>query len=239
MTLSHVGSCRRALFAAIAAACIALPAEAADATAASAASAGELKRIATERAEIGARFVKRERECRTRFVVTSCVDDAKRERRQDLDRLRERQLAVDEAQRRERASGRKAELAAKAVEDAKRDADRAARFAAHPASGAASQGASGLVEPRRQATPERAASAPKRGPHPPAKAPVNAPRPRESAALRQERETRSRAVFETRQRQAAEHRDESAAGAIRRMATKAPAAPLPAPSAASAAVKSR
>ncbi|MEO8835532.1 MAG: hypothetical protein ABI364_02210, partial [Caldimonas sp.] len=52
----------------------------------------EQLRIATERAQVDVRFAARERECRERFVVTSCVDDAKHERRQALDALKARQL---------------------------------------------------------------------------------------------------------------------------------------------------
>ena len=76
--------------------------------------------IAAERAAIDARFAARERECLQRFVVTSCVDDAKRERRIGLDGLKARQLALDEARRRARTDERSAEIAAKAAEDAKR-----------------------------------------------------------------------------------------------------------------------
>src|SRR5450432_402848 len=70
----------------------------------------ERQRIATERAAAEARYVARERECRERFVVTSCVDDAKRERRQVLDALKARQLRLDEAKRRARTDERSAEL---------------------------------------------------------------------------------------------------------------------------------
>ena len=81
----------------------------------------ERHRIAEERAAIEARYVARERECRDRFVVTSCVDDAKAERRHALDALRARQLKLDEEQRRARTAERSAELAAKAADDARRE----------------------------------------------------------------------------------------------------------------------
>ncbi|MDQ6638830.1 MAG: hypothetical protein M3Z15_04095, partial [Pseudomonadota bacterium] len=77
----------------------------------------ERNRIAEEKAAIESRYAARERECRERFVVTSCVDDAKRERRHGLDALRDRQLQLDEARRRERTAERRSELAAKAADD--------------------------------------------------------------------------------------------------------------------------
>ncbi|MGZ5187584.1 MAG: hypothetical protein ACXWCO_21045 [Caldimonas sp.] len=198
-------------------------------------------RIASKRAAVEARYANRERECRERFVVTSCIDDARRERRKELDRLRTLQIEVDEARRRERVAERKAELAGKAAEDAKRDRERSAAAAARAASAGESPAAGGRpLEPRRASAPESAASA---GGAASASAtrrdavlkpigPVR--RASGSAESRHGDEARSRAAFEARQRQAAEHREESATAAIRRMAARAPAAPLPVPSAASA-----
>ena len=209
----------------------------ADPAASSGAPTDERERIAVERAAVEARFASRERECRRLFIVTSCVDDAKGERRQALDRLRARQLAGDEARRRERAAERRAELVEKAAEDAKGERERAVRSAARSASDAASQGSRGRpLEPRREAARSadsasgaahrRGALAPTRG--------VSPARPRESQALRQEREARSRAAFEARRKEAELHRQEAVDRAVRRMASKSPAAALPSPSAASA-----
>jgi hypothetical protein len=213
-------------------------ASAAAPSASSAASATERQRIASERAAAEARFAARERECRTRFVVTACIDEAKSERRDTLDKLRARQLGADEVRRRERAAERQSELAEKAAEDARLEKERAARAAAASASGAASQAPRlRISSPRRGAAPERAASAagaatPRdSGPD---KAFGLSRRASEPAAVRHDREARSRAAFEKRQRQAAEHREESATATLRRMASKSPAAALPAPSAASA-----
>src|SRR3954453_9194037 len=80
----------------------------------------ERSQIAHERAEIEARHAARERACRERVVVRSCGEDAKRERRQSRDDLRARQHKLDEETRRERTEARRAELAAKAAEDARR-----------------------------------------------------------------------------------------------------------------------
>jgi len=202
-------------------------------------------RIAAERAAVNARYVEQERECRTRFIVASCIDAAKRERRQELDMLRARQIVVDEARRRERAEARRSELAVKAAEDAKRDAERAARAASAPASGA-SQPGHRLVPVGRARTPVSPASSPAS----PAASPASGSAARsravgqelglgnhapKSASERASEEERSRAAFEEKQRRAAEHRDEAATQSIRRMSAKTPASPLPAPSAASAA----
>jgi len=201
-------------------------------------------RIAAERAAVNARYAEQERECRTRFIVASCIDAAKSERRQELDMLRARQIVVDDARRRERAAARSSELAAKAAEDAKRDAERAARAASAEDSGA-SQPAHRLVPIGRARTP--ASPAPSAAATP---ASGSAARSRsagqelgfgdhapKSASERASDEERSRAAFEEKQRRAAEHRDDAATQSIRRMAAKPPASPLPAPSAASAAAK--
>ena len=187
--------------------------------------------IAAERAAIDARYAARERECLQRFVVTSCVDDAKRERRIGLDALKARQLALDEARRRARTAERSAEIAAKAAEDAKRE--RTARPAA------ASAPASRLDVPHARA-PNDAASAGKRptgsrGQGRPASAAAAKASQGESAEARQANEARNRAAFESRQREAAVHRDEVLDNATRRMTEKPPAPSLPVPSPSSAA----
>jgi hypothetical protein len=178
----------------------------------------ERAQLAKERAAANERYAERERECRQRFVVTSCIDEAKHDRREALDALRKRQIVLDEATRHERASQRQSELAAKAAEDAKADRERSARRAAQAAPAAASQAASAAEGPRRAPARPHVAGA-KRLP---------------SAEEREAKEARSRASFEARQHQAAVHRDEAAAAAIRRMANKPPAPSLPTPSAAAA-----
>ncbi len=198
-------------------------------------------RISAERSAVNARFAQQERECRTRFVVYSCIDDAKHERRLELDRLRARQLVVDEARRRERAAARRSELVAKAAEDAKRDAAQAARAAA-AASEAASQPTRGRLVPvgrvRTTSAPAAGASAAASGPapriHDAGKSTGLGSPPPATESERQAQAARSRAAFESRQRRAVEHREDSAAQAIRRMSSKTPGAALPAPSSASA-----
>lgn len=188
-----------------------------------AADGDERARIASERAEVEKRYAERERECRERFVVTSCVDDAKRERRKSLDALRARELKLDEENRRARTEARRAELAAKAAEDARRDQDRA-----RAASASARTAKPFEVRP--------AASAAARSEHAPRDKPLTGaerlgihPTERGSEAERREREAASRASYEAKQRQAAEHRREVEGKNAKRL-QEHPAAPsLPTP----------
>jgi len=186
----------------------------------------ERAQIARERAEVEARYGERERECRGRFVVTSCIDDAKRERRQALDALRARELRLDEATRRTRTDARRAELAAKTAEDTRRDEEHAARAASAP--------------PRtgKPFEPRRSASDAERTGHEPRDRPLTAGerlgiRPTEhgSEAERREREAASRERYDARQRQAAEHRREVEEKNAKRLQEHPPASPLPTPGA--------
>jgi colicin import membrane protein len=68
--------------------------------------AAERERIAVE-----ARFVEREQGCARQFVVTACVEEARREQRAALASLRQQQTALDEAQRLQRANARLDKLA--------------------------------------------------------------------------------------------------------------------------------
>ena len=186
----------------------------------------ERAQIARQRAEVEAQYAERERECRARFVVTSCVEDAKRERRKSLDALRAREIRLDEEARRARTDARRAELAAKAAEDARRDQEHAARAAsAPPRSGKP-------IEPR------RSSSATERSGREPHDRPLGASerlgiRPTEhgSEAERREREAASRERYEARQREAAEHRREVEDRNAKRLQERPPASPLPTPSA--------
>ena len=186
----------------------------------------ERHRIAEERAAIEARYVARERECRDRFVVTSCIDDAKVERRHGLDALRARQLKLDEEQRRERTAERSAELAAKAAEDARREQERAGRAASAPAPREPRP-----LEPRHE-TPARPAASTSAARH---DRPVAShglgkkPGPSETAEQRRENEERHRASFETRQQQANLHRQEVLEKSAQRQKERPPSAPLPVP----------
>jgi len=196
----------------------------------------ERDRLSTERAAIEARFATRERECRKRFVVTSCVDDARRDRRQALDQLRSRQLAVDEARRRERTAQRRAELAEKAAEDAQRDREkRSSRQGAASAAEAASDADAPVrIRPHSQGTAGETNAAPGQ-PRSPAADLGLKPHVAEPMAVRARREAQSRAAYDARQHDAAAHRQVTVDRAVKRMVAKSPAASLPIPGSASAA----
>ncbi len=85
----------------------------------------EQSRLVQERAAIDATYSARVNECQRRFVVTSCVEDAKRDRRHGLDALRSRQITIDELRRTERSAARRSELSALAAEQARREGERA------------------------------------------------------------------------------------------------------------------
>ena len=215
-------------------ACIAFPADASPASATVDASAGERSALASERAAAEAKFVERDQACRQRFVVSACIADARRDRRIALDALRIRQRALDDAQRQERASERRADLATKSVEDGRREAVRAGK--ADPASSAASDLPKGrpFESPHADKTGKAAAAASSASS---GRAAKRAGSDRKAApaaadqALRRSREERSREAFTTRQQQAAQHREEVIDAAIRRMEKHSPGSSLPLPGA--------
>ena len=66
----------------------------------------ERERIAAERSTAQTAFSSRERHCQNSFVVTPCVENARRDLREVLLRLRRQEAILDEMQRRERAAQR-------------------------------------------------------------------------------------------------------------------------------------
>lgn len=66
----------------------------------------ERARIASERAAVEARHAADEAECRGRFLVTRCLEEAKARRREGLERLRHEELVLDDDARRRRAAAR-------------------------------------------------------------------------------------------------------------------------------------
>jgi colicin import membrane protein len=165
------------------------------------------QRIADERAAAVARFGERQRECLQRFVATPCVDEAKRERRETLSRLRREQNQLDDSLRKARAAERNEAIrerqGAQAVHEEVPVRGRVAREPSRPASAA----------PRAQA--------------PAAGRAIREPQ-------RSEQEARSRASFDAAQHAAEAHRAEVEARNARREAKHKPAAPLPLPPGASA-----
>ncbi|MEP7297220.1 MAG: hypothetical protein ABI702_13620 [Burkholderiales bacterium] len=170
----------------------------------------ERDRIATERAAANAHFAEQERECAQRFVVTSCVEAARREQRMTLTRLHRAELALDETARREAATRRRQALNDKArVQDAR---------ASEPAGSA------------RRTAPRAAPTA-----NPPATAQGHAggassPSGDERRAL----EDHNKATFDAKARAAQQHREAVERRNAQRAAAGKVAAPLPVPSGASA-----
>lgn len=64
------------------------------------------ERLDAERSQAEEIYRRKEAECRTRFAVTACIDAARAERRATLARIRDEQLQLDEARRKERAAER-------------------------------------------------------------------------------------------------------------------------------------
>jgi hypothetical protein len=72
--------------------------------------------IRKERAAIEARFKAGEAECKQRFAVSGCVADLQARRRQDLETLRQRELALDDAKRKAETEANTRRLDAKQAE---------------------------------------------------------------------------------------------------------------------------
>ncbi len=165
----------------------------------------ERQRIGAERAEAEAAYARQEKLCRERFVVSSCLDDAKRERRRALERLRQQEAVLDEGQRKQHAAQRLEDIGAKLSE---RDTRRRETVVREPPSDklrGEKVGRSGTREASAASAPAAAASA--------------------AAAQRA-------ADYEQRQAQAREHREAvERRNAERAKQGKAPAKPLPVPGA--------
>lgn len=161
-------------------------------------------RLSAERAAAQARYGQAVRECERGFVVTSCVDKAKAERRAALDRVAGEQAALDDAQRRRRAEERRRRIAHK---QAQREAQQSA--------GAAS-------------TPQ----APKmRLPSPPASGKRFEPRSAQEAAAAAAEASQRAAQARERRERASEHAQAVRKRNAERAARRPPAAALPPPSA--------
>jgi colicin import membrane protein len=167
----------------------------------------ERDRIAAERAAVNARFAEQERACQEKFVVTACVDAARKEQRQTLMRLKRAETVLDEAERRETAARRR-------QASQERAAVQGARASEPVAEG-----------------PQPATRNPP-APNPPAALPPR--RPASSAAEQRAAEQRNEAAFEARARAAQAHRDTVARRNAQRASEGKAGAPLPVPSGASA-----
>jgi hypothetical protein len=81
--------------------------------AATAAEADERARIGAQRRELTEQFDAREEACRGRFAATSCVEEVRALKRQAVAPLRERELQLDAAARKQRLVQRQAAVTAK------------------------------------------------------------------------------------------------------------------------------
>ena len=168
----------------------------------------ERERIGAERAAVNARFAEQERACQEKFVVSACIEAARKEQRQTLTRLHRAEVVLDEATRRETAAQRRQALQERAAAQAARASEPAA-------------------EARQSVTRNAPA------PNPLAALPPH--RPASSAAEQRAVEQRNEASFEARTRAAQAHRDTVARRNAQRATAGKVGAPLllPAPSGAS------
>ncbi len=166
--------------------------------------AEERARIGSERDAAQSAFVSRERDCQNSFVVTPCVETARRDLREVLLRLRRQEAVLDEMQRRERAAQRMETIRNRPV-------------APEPAARSAS------ASPPRSMKPE----APRARAHP-------APAPKVSAAQRQRAEALSEQKFEAASQAASARRAAVEQRNAERAASGKKAVPLPVTAGASA-----
>jgi hypothetical protein len=134
----------------------------------------ELKR---QRAAIEAQHAQREEACRKQFVVTPCLEKVRVDKQTALESVRTHELALDEAERRQRAEAQAQRVADKAKEARARDGA--------PASAPASPKASRVKSPKVANPRAPKASEPERGPA----------------------EKREREAFDARQREIQAHRE--------------------------------
>jgi hypothetical protein len=170
----------------------------------------ERQRTANERRRIEAEYTARIRQCESQFVVTSCVEEARAQRREALDRLTQQQAVIEDALRKQRAAERMERLQEKQQQAAERRnappvPPRVVHRSARPASAASGAASSAALQLPASHLPGAA------------------------------EQRRNQAAYEKRQKDAAEHREQVEQRNAQRAATRKPAASLPLPSAASAA----
>jgi len=179
--------------------------------------AAERERIARERADVRAALAKQEAACQERFVVTPCIEAARRAEREALARLRRQEVLLDEQARKQRAADR-----AQAIRDGV-SADEARR---REESSAATASAPVRVERAELAETPTHIDRPQR------ELPTS-PRPIDAAA-RRAAEQQHIERYEADRRAAQAHREAVELRNAKRAASGKAAAPLPVPSGASA-----
>jgi hypothetical protein len=173
----------------------------------------ERDRLGAERAAAVAQLAEKERACQAQFVVTPCVEAARREHSRTLKRLHQQQLALDDAERHEAAARRRQAIA-------ERSATQAAR-ASEPAPTTVPRDG-----PRRPPAPNPPAASGASG--------FGVERSPSAVAEQRAAEQRNEAAFEARARAAQAHRESVQRRNAQRAASGKVAAPLPVPSGASA-----
>lgn len=175
----------------------------------------ERQRASNERRRIEAEYGARVRQCETQFVVTSCIEEAKAQRREALDRLTQQQAVIEDALRKQRAAERLERLQEKQQQAAeRRNAPTVPPRVVHRASRAASAASA-------------AASAPASSSSPAIRLPEShLPSPAE--------QRRNEAAYQQRQKAAAEHKALVERRNAERAAAHKPAASLPLPAASAA-----
>ena len=95
--------------------------------------AAERERIARERADVQAAFTKQEAACQNRFVVTPCLEAARKAEREAQARLRRQEVLLDEQARKQRAAERAQAIRDNiSADDARRRDESAAATASAP-----------------------------------------------------------------------------------------------------------
>ena len=176
----------------------------------------EHDRIVAERTAAAARFAEQQRACSERFVVSSCVDAARKEQRATLNRLRQQEQSLDDIKRRDAAAKRRQASGEKAEAQEQRASDAA------PTTRRES-----VRHPPQPNPPARAASGIDAG-LPPTGAGASAP-------SRREVEARNTEKFDARVRSTQAHREAVERRNAQRAAQGKGVAPLPVPAGASAA----
>jgi len=163
--------------------------------------AAERARIAHERRQVESNYSAEVARCESQFIVASCVEKARQQRRTALDRLSREQNVLDDALRKQRAAERLQRVQDKRRAIAERPAEPPPRVVQRAASASVAPAASRPVSAAHDARP--------------------------SAAEQAERE----AANERRVHEAAKHRREVEQRNARRAVTRKPAAALPMPAA--------
>ena len=178
----------------------------------------QLERIRVERAAADAAYQRKALECAQRFIVSSCVDDARAERHAQHARLDREQQVIDEARRQRRAATRQQAIESKSAGEAAREREAAAS-------------ARSLARPATSQPGGRSASAP-------TSAAARSAKPAPSAAERSAQEARARRAYELKQLQAEAHRREVEERNAERARKTNPGKPLPVPGASAPAAAS-